>query len=319
MPVIGGKPRVKYIPESDTYGKFVVEPLERGYGVTLGNSLRRVLLSSLPGAAITSVKIDGIPHEFSTLSSVTEDVLEIILNLKEIVIKSYSDTPKTITLSSKGKGTLKALDIEHDAEIEIVNPDQYIMTLESGAKVNMEMVVEKGKGYFPAERNKKPNQPIGVIPIDATFSPVKKVNLATEEVRIGQEINYDKLTLEVWTNGSIKADEAVKESAKILMRYIEMFFKLGEKEEEQTDSSLSGVEGDEAILDMSVDDLELSARSSNCLKNAGIKTVRQLIQLTEDELMKVKNFGAKSAKEVKDKIAEFKLGLKGESLSEEEK
>ena len=312
MVIMGDKPWVKVAELSDSFGQFVVEPLPRGYGATLGNSLRRILLSSLSGAAITAIKIDGVSHEFSTIPGVTEDVLHIILNLKEVVIRSHSDQPKVVTLKKKGEGEVKAGDIEHDAEIEIINPDLKLATLDSSGKINMEMTIERGKGYIPAERNKKPNLPVGYIPTDSIFTPVLKVNLATDEVRVGQEINYDRLTLSVWTNGSIKPDEAVKESAKILARHIDLFVHLGEKAE------IMGIEVERreevpaAALNMNIEDLELSSRSLNCLKKAGVKTVGELIGYSEEDLMKFKNFGTKSLVEVRDKLSEYKLALKGE-------
>ena len=311
MVLMGEKPWVKYVPEEEkTYGRFIVEPLERGYGSTLGNSLRRVLLASLPGAAVTSIKIEGVPHEFANIPGVVEDVLEIILNIKEIVVKSHSDLPKTITLKSKTKGVVRAADIEHDAEVEIINPDHPIATLDAGGKLEIEMTVERGKGYIPGERNKKPNMPIGTLPVDSIFTPIRKVNFLIEEVRVGREINYDRLILEVWTNGSIKPDEALIESAKILGSHVSLFVNIGQPSEELGISVDKGAGGEETSLDMSVEDLELSARSSNCLRKAGIKTVRELLAYSELDLMKVKNFGAKSAKEVKDKLIELSLNLR---------
>ncbi|MFH1542177.1 MAG: DNA-directed RNA polymerase subunit alpha [bacterium] len=311
---IGEKAWVKVGESSDTYGQFIMEPLERGFGSTLGNSLRRVLLSSLPGAAITAVKIDGVTHSFTTLPGVVEDVLHIMLNLKEVVIRSHSEQPKTVTLSAKGKGTVTAGDIEHDAEIEIINPDHVIANLDSSGKIEMELVIERGKGFSSAERNKKPGLAIGFIPTDSIFTPVLKVNIATEEVRVGQEINYDRLVLSVWTNGSIKPEDAVKESAGILAKHIDLFIHLGEK------LDVLGVEqeksGDvsETTMEMSIEDLELSARSLNCLKKAAIKTVGQLVSNSLADLMKHKNFGQKSLDEVAEKLAEYKLTLKGETL-----
>ncbi len=316
MVMIGEKPCVRYIPEGENYGRFVVEPLERGYGATLGNSLRRVLLSSLHGAAVTSVRVEGVPHEFSTIPGILEDMLQITLNIKELVLRSHSEEPKTISLHAKGKGEVKAKDIKHDAEIEVVNPDLIIATLEGGAKLDMEMVIEKGKGFVPSERNRKPGQPLGTIPVDSIFTPVLKVNVTTEEIRVGREINYDRLILDVWTNGSIKPDEAVKESAKILVRHVDMFIHLGQK------SDVLGIvipgkeEVEESVLEMSIEDLELSARSSNCLKKAGIKTVGELIKKSVDDLMKIKNFGAKSAKEISEKLEEYKLSLRGQQIQE---
>ena len=310
MIMIGEKPWVRHVPQEENHGRFVVEPLERGYGSTLGNALRRVLLSSLYGAAVTSIKIDGVSHEFSTIPGVVEDVLHIILNIKTIVIRSHSDEPKLITLKAKGKGEVKASQITHDNEIEIVNGDLLIATLENNGKLNIEMTVEKGKGYVVAERNKKPNQSIGTVPIDSIFTPVLKVNISTEEVRVGQEINYDRLNLDVWTNGSITPEDAVKESAKILARHVDMFVNLGQRSESLGIAVSGKEESKESVLEMSVDDLELSARSSNCLKKAGIKTVGELVDYSEGDLMKIKNFGAKSAKEVIDKLKEYKITLK---------
>jgi DNA-directed RNA polymerase subunit alpha len=311
---IGEKPWVRVGEIKENYGQFLIEPLERGFGATLGNALRRVLLSSLYGAAITAIKIEGVSHSFSTIPGVVEDVLQIRLNLKEVVIRCHSEQPKTITLKAKGKGEVKAGDIEHDSEIEIVNPEHVIATLDSSGKIEMELIVERGKGYIPAERNKKPNLAVGFMPTDSIFTPVQKVNLATEEVRVGQEINYDRLVLSVWTNGSIRPDEAVKESAKILVRHIDLFINLGEKGE------ILGteVEGKEeipgSVIEMSIEDLELSARSLNCLKKANIKTVGELIANSEEELMNNKNFGAKSLDEVRKKLSEYKLALKGEKV-----
>jgi DNA-directed RNA polymerase subunit alpha len=315
MIMIGEKPWVKYVPQTDNYGKFIVEPLERGYGSTLGNALRRVLLSSLTGSAVSSIKIDGVSHQFSTIPGVVEDVLQIILNIKEIVIRSHTDEPKIINIKAKGKGQVKASDIIHDAEIEIVNGDLVIANLENNGKLNIEMTVDRGKGYVVADRNKKANQAIGTIPIDSIFTPVLKVNIATEEVRVGQEINYDRLILDVWTNGSITPEEAVKESAKILARHVDMFVNLGQRAESLGIAVSGKEEAKESVLEMNIEDLELSARSSNCLKKAGIKTVGELIDYSELDLMKIKNFGAKSAKEVIEKLKEYKLTLK-ESAAE---
>lgn len=314
MVMIGEKPWVKVVEAKDNYGQFVVEPLERGFGATLGNSLRRVLLSSLTGAAITAVKIDGIDHSFSTIPGIVEDVLQIILNLKEVVVRSHSEQPKTVKIKAKGKGDVKAGDIEHDAEIEIVNPDHKIATLDSTGKINMELIVERGKGFVSAERNKKPNLPVGFIPTDSLFTPILKANLSTEEVRVGQEINYDRLSLLVWTNGSISPEEAVKESAKILARHVDLFVHLGEKVEILGVELEKKQETPESVLEMAIEDLELSARSLNCLKNAGVNTVAELIANSEPDLMKYKNFGSKSLTEVREKLSEYKLALKGEEV-----
>lgn len=309
---LGEKPWVRYEEESGMYGRFIAEPLERGYGATLGNSLRRVLLSSLPGAAISSIKIEGINHEFSTIPGIVEDVLQIILNLKQVVIKSYSETPKVITLSGKKKGEIKASDIEHDAEIEIINQDKVIATLDSGGKLDMEMIVERGRGYVTSEANKKPSLSVGAIPIDSIFTPVLKVNVSVDEVRVGQEINHDRLILNVWTNGSIKPDEAVRESAKLLSRHIDMFVHLGQPSEPFCLPEEKKEEVESGILEMNLEDLELSARSLNCLKKANVNKIADLLIYSAEDLMKFQNFGLKSLKEVRNKLAEYKLFLKGE-------
>ena len=319
MVMIGEKPWVRYVPQEENYGKFVVEPLERGYGATLGNSLRRVLLSSLIGAAVTSMRIEGVAHEFATISGVVEDVLQITLNVKELVLRSHAEGQKTVRLTSKGKGEIKAKDIKHDAEIEIVNPELTVATLDAGAKIDMELVVDRGKGFVPAERNKKPGQPLGTIPVDSIFTPVLKVNVTTEEVRVGREINYDRLILDVWTDGSIKPEEAVKESAKILAKHIDMFIHLGKKSDVLGIEIPGKEEIEESVLEMSVEDLELSARSSNCLKKGGIKTVGELIRKSEEDLMKIKNFGAKSGIEIQEKLGEYKLSLRGKQVEIKEK
>ena len=241
-----------------------------------------------------------------------EDVLHIILNVKEIVVKSHSDQPKVVVLKAKGKGEVTAGDIEHDAEIEIINPDLKIATLDGNGKLNLEMIIERGRGFVPAERNKKPTLPVGYIPTDSIFTPVLKVNIATEEVRVGQEINYDRLVLSVWTNGSTKPDEAVKESSKILARHVDLFVHLGEKAETFGLEAERKEETPTAALEMNIEDLEFSSRSLNCLKKAGVKKVSDLVSYSEAELMKFKNFGAKSLTEVREKLAEYKLKLKGE-------
>ncbi|MFH0886578.1 MAG: DNA-directed RNA polymerase subunit alpha [bacterium] len=318
MAIIGEKPWVKVVEENQYYGKFVVEPLEKGYGVTLGNSLRRVLLSSLPGSAITSIKIDGVVHEFSTVPGMVEDMMNVILNLKEVVVKSHADSPKSITLKAKGKKEVKASDIEHDAEVEIINPDKHIATLESAGKLAIEMVVERGRGFSSAADNKKTGQAIGVLPIDSIFTPIRKVNLTTEEVRVGREINYDKLVLEVWTTGAIKPSEAVMESARILARHVDLFINLGKPVESLGLASPQPASTEDAALDMTIEDFEFSARSYNCLRSGGIKTIRDLVQYSEADLMKIKNFGAKSGKEIKEKLTEHNLSLRGEEINQGE-
>lgn len=311
MIMLGEKPWVRYEPQEDGFGRFIVEPLERGYGATLGNSMRRVLLSSLVGAAVTSIRIEDVSHEFSTIPNVVEDVIQIILNIKKMVVRSHSDTPKIIKLEAKGKGAVKAGDIKHDADIEIVNVDHVIANLEAGAKLNIEMVVEKGRGFVPSERNKKPTQPLGTIPVDSIFSPVKKVNVTTEEVRVGQEINYDRLILDVWTNNAISPDEAVVKSAEILAKHINMFMHIGERSDSLAIHVQGQGEPDSQVLEMSIDDIDLSSRALNCLKKENIKTVSDLVQLTEDELMKIKSLGSKSFDEIKEVLSRFNLSLKG--------
>lgn len=308
------KPRIEIVEmsEDNTYGKFVVEPLERGYGITLGNSLRRILLSSLPGAAVTSVKIDGVLHEFSTIPGVVEDVTDIILNLKSLCLKLHSDEEKTLRVEAVSEGVVRAADIIHDADVEIMNPDLVIATLADNARLFMEIVVSKGRGYVSAERNKKGDHIIGVIPVDSVFTPVEKVNYNVENTRVGQITDYDKLTLEVWTDGSIKPDEATSLSAKILNEHLLLFIGLTEtvsdveimveKEEEQKDK----------ILEMTIEELDLSVRSYNCLKRAGINTVEELIQRNEEDMMKVRNLGKKSLEEVVNKLSELGLALKKE-------
>ncbi|WP_027365206.1 DNA-directed RNA polymerase subunit alpha [Desulfotruncus alcoholivorax] len=306
------KPRIECIEtdKDQNYGKFVVEPLERGYGITLGNSLRRVLLSSLPGGAVTTVKIDGVLHEFATIPGVKEDVTEIILNLKELCLKMYTDEERTLRIEAQGEGEVKAADITSDADVEILNPDLHIATLAEGARLYMEMTVSRGRGYVSAERNKQGDHVIGIIPVDSIFTPVRKVNYNVENTRVGQRTDYDKLTLEVWTDGSIQPDEAISLSAKILSEHLRLFIKLTEstddveimveKEEEQKDR----------ILEMPIEELDLSVRSYNCLKRAGINTVEELIQRNEEDMMKVRNLGKKSLEEVMNKLAELNLGLR---------
>lgn len=313
------KPRVKYEPGDGGYGRFVVEPLDKGYGTTLGNSLRRVLLSSLKGAAVSSIKIEGVSHEFSTVPNMIEDVIQLILNIKKMVIKSHSDTPKIIKLEAKGKGVVKAGDIKHDDEIEIIDPEHYLCTLESGGKLNIEMVVEKGKGFVPSERNKKSTQPIDTIPVDSIFTPIKKVNVTTEEIRVGQEINYDRLIIDVWTNKSITPEDAVKQSAEIMAKHMKLFINMGEMVDDLAIQINDQSETDPAILDMSIDDVDLSSRSLNCLKKAEIKTLRDLIRFTEDDMGNIKSLGTKSFEEIKDMLSKFNLSLKASAGKEKRK
>ncbi|MFZ5613182.1 MAG: DNA-directed RNA polymerase subunit alpha, partial [Bacillota bacterium] len=308
------KPKIEIVEQSEdnTYGKFVVEPLERGYGITLGNSLRRILLSSLPGAAVTSVKIDGVLHEFSTVPGVREDVTDIILNLKNLCLKIHSDEEKVLRVEAQTEGPVTAGDIIHDADVEILNPELHLATLDTGGRLFMEITVNKGRGYASAEKNKKGEHIIGVIPVDSIYTPVRKVNYTVENTRVGQITDYDKLTLEVWTNGSIRPDEATSLSAKILSEHLRLFIGLTEtvndveimveKEEEQKDK----------ILEMTIEELDLSVRSYNCLKRAGINTVEELIQRNEEDMMKVRNLGKKSLEEVVNKLHELGLSLRND-------
>lgn len=295
--------------EAEHYGRFVVEPLERGFGHTLGNALRRVLLSSLPGAAVTSINIEDVQHEFSTIPGVKEDVTEIILNLKELSVKLFSDQPKMLEISAVGRGKVKASDIRVDSEVEIVNPDLHIATLSKGAKLHIWMTLDKGRGYVPAERNKQNPMPIGVIPIDSIYTPIRKMNYMVEDTRVGQTTDYDKLILEVWTNGSIYPDEAIGMAAKILTEQLSIFTKLTD----QPVQPLS-LEPEEASagknMEMTIDELDLSVRAFNCLKRAGINTVGELVQKSQEDMMKVRNLGKKSMEEVGQKLALLGLSLR---------
>lgn len=294
-----------------TYGRFVVDPLERGYGTTLGNSLRRVLLSSLPGYAITSVKIDGILHEFSTIPGVKEDVTEIVLNLKSVILKIHGDGPKTMYVDMKGEGELTAGCFKYDSEVEILNPDLHIASLDSDANVVMELTCDKGRGYVSAEKNKQEMQPaIGVISVDSIFSPVLKVNYTVENTRVGQITDYDKLTLEVWTDGTISAKEAVSLGAKILNEHLSLFGDLSDEAFETEIMVEKSKNGKEKVLEMTIEELDLSVRSFNCLKRAGINTVEDLIGKSEDDMMKVRNLGKKSLDEVVSKLASLGYDLR---------
>lgn len=306
------KPRIECVQMSsdNTYGKFVVEPLERGYGITLGNSMRRILLSSLPGAAVTSVKIDGVLHEFSTVPGVVEDVTEIILNIKNLCLKMYTDEEKILRIEAKGEGEVKAGDIIHDADVEILNPDLHIATLADGGRLFAELTAAKGRGYVPAERNRKGEHVIGLIPIDSIFSPVRKVNFTVENTRVGQRTDYDKLTLEIWTNGSIRPDEAASLSAKILGEHLSLFIGLTEAAGRVEIMVEKEEENKNKLLEMSIEELDLSVRSYNCLKRAGINTVEELIQRNEEDMMKVRNLGKKSLEEVIKKLNELGLSLR---------
>jgi DNA-directed RNA polymerase subunit alpha len=305
------KPKIECVdldPENG-YGKFTVEPLERGYGTTLGNSLRRVLLSSLPGGAINSIKIDGVLHEFSTIPGVVEDVTEIILNVKQLALRIDSEGEKTLTIDATKEGVVTAADIKTDADVEILNPDLYICTVAKGGKLHAEMTAHTGRGYISAEFNKQPGQPIGLIAVDSIYTPVRKVNYKIDPARVGAVANYDKLTLEVWTNKTIRAEEAVSLAAKIMSEHLNLFIDLSERAKntefmvEKEDSSKG------KILEMTIEELDLSVRSYNCLKRAGINTVQNLTEKTEAEMLKVRNLGRKSFDEVVQKLSSLGLSL----------
>ena len=306
------KPKIEVmeLAEDNTYGKFVIEPLEKGYGTTLGNSLRRILLSSLPGAAVTSVKIEGVLHEFSTIPGVVEDVPEIILNLKELALKIHGDGPRKINIDFEGEGVITAGDITTDPDIEILNPDLVIATLEEGAHLQMEITVDKGRGYRPAERNKTDTDPIGTIPVDSIFTPIPKVNYQVEHTRVGQMTDYDKLVLEVWSNGSIRPDEAISLAAKVLSEHLMLFIELTETAEDVEIMVEKEEDEKDKVLEMTIEELDLSVRAYNCLKRAGINNVSELIQKTEEDMLKVRNLGKKSLEEVQTKLASLGLSLK---------
>ena len=304
-------PRIECIetPTDDSYGKYVIEPLERGYGTTLGNSLRRVLLSSLPGTAVTSIRISGIQHEFSAIPGVKEDVTEIVLNIKRIIARLHSDEPKTVYIEASGEGEVTAGDIKADGEVEILNPELHIATLGPDASLSMELTLDHGRGYVPADKNKNPQQIIGTIPVDSIYTPVLKVNYAVENTRVGNQTDFDKLTLEVWTDRTISPRDAVSLGAKILVDHFTLFTDLSdsigsrstvvEKVETQRDK----------VLEMTIEELDLSVRSFNCLKRANINTVEDLISKTQDEMIKVRNLGRKSLEEVEHKLAMMGLSL----------
>jgi len=294
---------------TQTYGKFVAEPFERGFGTTIGNSVRRVLLSSIGGAAVTSVKIEGVLHEFSTIPGVKEDVTDLILNIKNLRMKLYSEKTKTIHIKKKGAGEIKGKDIIHDADVEILTPELHIATLDKGAYLDMEMTVKMGRGYVPAERNKEETSPIGVIPIDSIFSPVRKINFLVENARVGRVTDYDKLIMEIWTDGSIRPDEALAFAARILKDHLSIFITFDEKDEVHEPVVEEKQKEFNKNLLRSVNELELSVRAANCLKNANIKTIADLVQRTEAEMLKTKNFGRKSLNEIKEILTEMGLSL----------
>ncbi|MEA5015171.1 MAG: DNA-directed RNA polymerase subunit alpha [Candidatus Limiplasma sp.] len=295
--------------QDNRYGRFIIEPLERGFGHTLGNALRRVLLSSLPGVAVTGISIDGIQHEFSTVPGVTEDVTEMILNLKNLSAKLYSDQPKTVLLDVRGPAEVKAGDIGVDDELEIIDPDLHIATLNEDAHLQMALTLDKGRGYVSADKNKSVNMPIGFIPMDSIFTPIRKVNYTVEDTRVGQITDYDKLTLEVWTNGSVQPDEAVSLSAKILTEHLSLFVSLTDQ---VMPVSFADQEDDkkEKVLEMTIEELDLSVRAYNCLKRAGINTVAELVQRNQEDMMKVRNLGRKSLEEVEQKLEALNLSLR---------
>ncbi len=309
------KPRIEIaeISEDKRYGRFVVEPLERGYGTTLGNSLRRIMLSSLPGAAVSQIKIDGVLHEFSSIPGVKEDVTEIIMNIKSLAIRnnSSSNEPKTAVLEFEGEGVVTAADIRVDQDIEILNPEIKIATLNGGAnsKLYMELTITKGRGYVGADKNKNEDLPIGVIAVDSIYTPIERVNMTVQNTRVGQVTDYDKLTLDVYTNGTLGPDEAVSLAAKVLSEHLAQFINLSESAREVSVMIDKEPEGKEKALDMNIDELELSVRSYNCLKRAGINTVAELVNKTPDEMMKVRNLGRKSLEEVLAKLNELGLQL----------
>ncbi len=306
------RPRIECVSaaEDGTYGKFVVEPLERGYGITLGNSLRRILLSSLPGAAVTTIKIENVPHEFSTLPGVVEDVTEIILNIKAVAFKMFTSEQKTVTLSVNKEGAVTAADITHDNDVIVLNPEQYICTLNGEHNLTIEMTVGAGIGWRSADKNKDASMPIGIIPIDSIFTPVKKVNYVVENTRVGNVTDYDKLTIEVWTNGGVSPEEAISYSAKLLTEQLSLFVNLNMENTLPEISPEVEPNKKEKVLDMNIEELDLSVRSFNCLKRAGIHTVEDLVCKSEDEMMKVRNLGKKSLEEVLQKLESMGLNLK---------
>ncbi|WP_195215958.1 DNA-directed RNA polymerase subunit alpha [Streptococcus oralis] len=304
------KPNITKIDENKDYGKFVIEPLERGYGTTLGNSLRRVLLASLPGAAVTSINIDGVLHEFDTVPGVREDVMQIILNIKGIAVKSYVEDEKIIELDVEGPAEITAGDILTDSDIEIVNPDHYLFTIGEGSSLKATMTVNSGRGYVPADENKKDNAPVGTLAVDSIYTPVTKVNYQVEPARVGSNDGFDKLTLEILTNGTIIPEDALGLSARILTEHLDLFTNLTEIAKSAEVMKEADTESDDRVLDRTIEELDLSVRSYNCLKRAGINTVHDLTEKSEAEMMKVRNLGRKSLEEVKFKLIDLGLGLK---------
>ena len=306
------KPNIHKVEETDSYGKFVVEPLERGYGTTLGNSLRRVLLASLPGAAITSIQIDGVLHEFSTVEGVTDDVTQIILNLKKVSLKLDSEEQKDLEIDVKGPAEVTAGDIQGDGEVEVLNPDLYIATVADGAELHIKMTADKGRGYLSANDNKArmDDLAIGVLPIDSIYTPIERVNYTVENARVGQRNDYDKLTLDVWTDGSLTPTEAVSLGAKILTEHLAMFVNLTEEAQNAQVMVEKEETHKEKMLEMTIEELDLSVRSYNCLKRAGINTVKELTDRTEADMMKVRNLGQKSLEEIKLKLNDLGVSFR---------
>jgi DNA-directed RNA polymerase subunit alpha len=304
------KPKIECVDITDRYGKLVVEPLERGYGITLGNSLRRILLSSLPGVAVTSVKIEGVLHEFSTIPGVVEDVTDIILNLKGLLCKLHTDETKVVRIEAEGEGEVTAEDIKAGPDVEILNPSLHIATLESDGRLFMDITLAKGRGYVSAEQNKTEDLVIGVIPVDSTFSPVVKVNYVVENTRVGQRTDYDRLILEVWTNGTIGPREATSLAAKIMSEHLSLFVGLTEAASDVEIMVEKEEEAKDRLLEMTIEELDLSVRSYNCLKRAGINTVEELTKKTEEDMMKVRNLGRKSLEEVQQKMAALGLSMR---------
>lgn len=306
------KPNITKVDESTNYGKFVIEPLERGYGTTLGNSLRRILLSSLPGSAVSSIQIDGVLHEFSTIDGVMEDVTQIILNIKKLALKNHSEEAKVIEIEVDGPATVTAADIKADDDIEVLNPEQYICSIAEGGHLHMQMTVSNGRGYIPADQNKSGDMPIGVIAVDSIFTPIERVNYQVESTRVGKRNDFDKLTLDVWTNGSVSPREAISLAAKILSDHLNIFIDLSD-EAKNTDVMVEKEETQkEKKLEMTIEELDLSVRSYNCLKRAGINTVQELTNKTEADMMKVRNLGRKSLEEVKAKLIDLGLSLRSD-------
>lgn len=311
------KPRIERVELSQeesqggTHGRFVVEPLERGYGITLGNSLRRIMLSSLEGCAVTSIKIDGVQHEISRIEGVKEDVTDIVLNMKQLIVKMHNDGPKTLRIDAVGEGIVRACDIKTDSDVEILNPDLHIATLNSDGRLYMDIVVNKGRGYVPSERNKT-NAAIGTIHMDSIYTPVYKVNYVVENTRVGQITDYDKLTIDVWTNGVVTPDEAVSISAKILSDHLKFFIELSDNAKNTEIVIERDNDKKEKVLEMTIEELDLSVRAYNCLKRAGINTVEDLINRTEEDMIKVRNLGRKSLDEVIGKLVALGLALRKE-------